>query len=293
MRRLLLATSLVIVTAGSARAEDFEHVLPKLATAPAAVKAWLDGCVLLVTPRGEVRRPCQLTVADLVGPQPGVTLTVAHAKLTSFPRSTLSWQEADVDAHAAGKVIATFHVIEIGTLSGNPDGPTGGWWPAAQLWSRRVSDKDALAQAKAGKLTAPTIADYVEPVIRDDPQAQAAQVRAYDEIKQAWTAPEDLKPALAASAQDGAIIIGSAGERLTGKAGAKALRAWKLGLRQHGGLAQGGNERVMIGVTTMLGTTGGVTIPYLATLVHVGRLNEAGDTNVVPALIIFSVPLAR
>jgi hypothetical protein len=286
MRRLLLATSLVIATAGSARAEDFEHVLPKLATAPA-------GCVLLVTPRGDVRHPCQLTVADLVGPRPGVTLTVAHATLTSFPRSTLSWQEADVDAHAAGKVIATFHVIEIGTRSGNPDGPTGGWWPAAQLWSRRVSDKDALAQAKAGKLTAPTIADYVDPVTLDDAQAKGELERAYGEIKQVWTADEDLKAALASSAADGAIVIGSAGERLTGKAGAKALRGWKLGLRQRGGLAQGGNERVLVGVTTMLGTSGGATIPYVATLVHVGRMNEAGDTNVVPALIIFSVPEPR
>ncbi|MCX5746503.1 MAG: hypothetical protein NT062_28840 [Proteobacteria bacterium] len=288
--KLLIALTVLTGVGGVVHADDFAHVLPKLATAPAEMAAWLSGCEVLVTPRGEVRRPCKLTLGDLVADTKGVTLTPTHVKEVAFPRSTLTWHEADVEARVGAKVVATFHVIEVGA-SGNPDGPNGGWGVVAQSWTRIASDKDVASMAKAGKLVAPKIADYTQPAPKGlDPQAAGDRDAALTTLRDAWKGTDDLKEVLGGMLDDGGVLVGSAAERLTGKGGGKTVRKWPLGLRPQGGVAVGGNALVQWGVTTVMGTVGGVTIPYVTFVVNIQRMTGGGSFAPSIALVSFGVP---
>ena len=281
----------LLVASAPAHADDFEHAIPELVTAPAAAAKWLEGCSVLVTPRGEVRRPCKIALADLVGAQTGVTLKPTHVKSVSFPRSMLTWNEADVEARVGGKVIATFRLIEIGSSLGNPDGPNGGWSVTAQSWTRIVSDKEATDRAKAGKLVAPKLAGYTEAPGKElDDQDKSDREAGLESLKSQWTSTEDKKPLLGSMLDDDAVVFGSAGERLSGKASAKAIRKWPLGLRQQGALAIGGDKMVQWAVTQVIGTSNGVAIPFTTFVVYIQRLTDGGSFTSAPAIVAFGVP---
>jgi hypothetical protein len=282
----------IAALAGPARAQGFEKFVADLASAPAAATKRLASCEVLVAPSGDVRRPCALALGDLVSS--GGKLVAKNVKQQTFPNSLVEWVEADVDARDGAKVVATYHVVEVGGR-GNPDGPDGGWIVRAQHWSRTIRDTDALALAKAGKLpSAPAIADAKVIAKGASEQERADLDSSLDSIKRAFG---DLKHALANLAEDGGVVIGSApGEHFTGKAGGKSLRGWKLELAQQGGIAAGGGGNVVWAVTHVIGTTKDkppIAITYVAFAVWLQALTpEGGSFYTKPVLVQFAIPQA-
>lgn len=291
-----LAIVLAATTAASARdTNGFEKYVADLAAAPAEAVKRLAGCDLLVTPGGAVRQPCKLELADLVGATTGkVVLAAKNVKRQSFPRSMLEWIEADVEARAAGKLVATFHVIEVGG-QGNPDAPNDGWFVAAQAWSRPIADKDVLALAAAGSLHAPAISDAVSPLPKGTAEQDVNDREIVVSTMKQVLSQSGLGAALEAFAEGGAIVIGSAPhQRYTGKSGAKAVHAWKLALAQKGGIAVGGGSMVAFAATTVIGTTHdkgkAIDVPYVAFAVYIQRMTGGGSLAPFPALVQFAVP---
>lgn len=285
-----LVVAFVVLAAASvahaANTNGFEKYVSDLATAPAqAAKRLTAACEMVVTPGGAVRRPCKLELADLVGTAQGVTLTAKNVKRQSFDRSMLEWIEADVEARANKKVVATFHVIELGG-QGNPDNPNDGWGVSAQMWSRLVADKDAAAHAVAPA----AIADSITPLPKGTSAQDAAdREQVVHTMKQVLT-QGGLKDALEMFAADGAIVIGSApGQRYTGKSGASAIHGWKMTMTQKGGIAIGGGSFVAFAVTDVVGKAA-TEVPYVAFVVYIQRLTGGGSPAPFPALVMFAVP---
>lgn len=293
MRLAILVVIATSTAAHAANTNGFEKYISDLASSPAAAAKRLADCQMLVTPGGAVREPCKLELADLVGTTPGATLVAKNVKRVQFPKSMLEWIEADVEARANKKLIATFHVIEIGG-QGNPDLPNDGWFVAAQAWSRQISDKDATARATLGSIKPPAIADSITPLPKDtgsqDVSDREELVRT---MKQVLTQGR-LKDALEGFAESDAIIIGSApGQRYTGKSGAKTIHDWKLALTQNGGVAIGGHSFVGFAATDVVGKLkdkAGTEIPYVAFVVYIQRLTGGGSPAPFPALVMFAVP---
>ena len=87
-------------------------------------------------------------------------LKVTSAKDHAFPRNAHSWREADVEARDGGKLVATFHLVEVGTT----DNADASFQMYAAHWIKLMSDNDAIAAANAGKLASPKpLKDYVAP----------------------------------------------------------------------------------------------------------------------------------
>ena len=110
--------------------DAFVRFVADLAASSDAAAAWFADCDVLLTPGGQVRRPCALTMADLAGGAAGATLKVTSNKVAHLYASQYLAREATVEARVGRKLVATFRVVEISGF-GNPDNPTGGWAPLA------------------------------------------------------------------------------------------------------------------------------------------------------------------
>jgi hypothetical protein len=293
MSRLALAVLAIAALAAPAAAgkpDPFETYVANLAANPKAAASHLGGCQLILLPSGEARTPCSLTLADLIGTQPGVTLKATRFKYGDIKMSTVQYLEADVEARAAGKVVATFHVLEVGGM-GNPDAD---WAPQAVHWARMISDKDAVAKAKAKQLpAAPAIKDVAPPPAKDDDQEAGDRDEGIRETRSPL-GNGDLKELVAATAEVGVVFGSAPGQRLSGKGAARSIKGWKLALAQKGGVAAAGDSLVVFAATDIVGTTkdkSPTAITY-ATLI-VGAMHmipDSGDHVWETKMISFAVP---
>ena len=81
-RTLLVALSLITLTTSVAAADKdgFDEFVAALGSGGPAAQTWLADCKVLVSPGGEARMPCKLTLADLSAGASGVTLKVTANK---------------------------------------------------------------------------------------------------------------------------------------------------------------------------------------------------------------------
>jgi len=290
MRSLVIALLVAGSSLAHAAPDPFKKFVASLESGtPDAT--WLGNCQVLVTPSGQLRRPCSLALADLVGAQAGIKLRVTRNRVEHFPQSMLEYREALVEARAGGKLVATFHVLEIRGCCGNPDAPDAGH-PRAVHWSQLAADKDVTAAARAGTLvTPPAVKDVIAR------STQTGQGKSDDEalfedlarIKGSAKYQQDL----AAVTSDGAVVFGSGpGERYTGKPGQRTISRWKLDLEQQGGVDVSGGNMIGVAVTRFVATTrdkAPVSIPYVAFVVYTQFLTGGGSMGTRPALVKFAV----
>jgi hypothetical protein len=296
-RATLALAAFALTTALAPRAahadkDAFDAYVADLSAHPDHATAWLGSCAVLLAPSGEVRRPCKLALADLVGATPGVTLAVTRNKVAPLHDSQYSFRDATVEARAGRKVLASFRVIEVSGF-GNPDSPSGGWAPIAVHWIRTIKDKDAFALAAAGKLAlAPAIADAAQTPTGDDQGASDARSLA-DDLDQALRGEAGLRATMASWLDDGATLVGTApGQTLTGKKGGKAMRGWKLDLAQRGGMVRWAGGMLGVAVTHVVGTTTGktrATFTYPTMVIFTQGLTNAGSLVSGPRLVTFAV----
>ena len=71
------------------RRNNFEQYVTSLPKASAAPSPWLQDCKMLVTPHGDVRRPCVIALADLV-PEANATLKIVSNRRALYPHSLIS-----------------------------------------------------------------------------------------------------------------------------------------------------------------------------------------------------------
>jgi hypothetical protein len=288
MRLAIAFTVVALATRTAAAAPDpLAAYLGDLAKDPKAAAAHLKHCDLLVTPGGEARTPCALTLKDLVGDATGVTLVATRTKSDQIDKSSIEYVEADVEARAAGKVVATFHVLEVGTMGGDD-----AFSPSAVHWARTISDKDAVAHAKAGQLTAaPALADKVVP---PPPDTTSDHDEAVSMIRDLFKGTDDLKSELSYVAGVGVVFGSAPGQRYTGKSGGKQIKGWKLGLVPRPGATIAGGDLVIYGVGHVVATTKdkpAATITYVAFVVgSMHMIAESGDHVWEPKIISFAVP---
>jgi len=291
----ILACALVGLSATTSLAaaeDDFDEFVADLNAGSAAAATYLRDCEALVTPGGEVRQPCSLTMADLVGARTGVRLVVTRNTSQFFPRSQLEWREADVEARVGKKLIATFHVVEVGSSGGNPDALPG--WLTASHWSRVIPDKDAQALARPGKLRPPpAVPARFPPDLRGSDQAAQDRAAAVDTVRTSLGGTADLKDDVADWVGRGALVFGSgAKQRYAGAKGAAAIRRWKLTLVPEGGVAVAGGAAVLWSVSHMVATPAtkaAAPLTYVVFSVFVSRMTDGGSFVTEPALVTFSI----
>jgi len=305
--RKTIVTSVLVMAALLAPRDAFagggvedDELLPFVASLAAgtatATDGHLAGCGVLVTPDGRVHRPCALTLADLVGTTAGVTLKVTRNKIADLPHSQYGFREAVVEARVGAKVLATFDVVEIFGIFGNPDSPNSRA-PVAVMWSRQITDKAATAAARAGKLPAPPpIADFAPPPPEKDEdwdQDVGDAQNGYDWVKQSVQEATHYQRGLAGQVKGGTIVLGSAPkQKFIGKAGARAIARWKVDLTQEGGVDTSGEAWVSVAVTHLVGTTGGktpTTIPYVVMVVNTQFLSGGGAPAPQLSLVKFAI----
>jgi hypothetical protein len=296
MRNLLLACVLVAATATTAAAkDDFDQFVADLVAKPDAATARLKDCQTLVSPAGQVRTPCSLTLADLAGTQTGVTLAVKQNKHTHFPKSQMEYRDALVEVRAGKKTVATYRVLEVLGMGG-PSGVSG---VVAAHWVRLIADKDAAAAAKAGTLVAPpAIKDTVLP----EPKPGAAydqdandKFQAFDTLRDRITNDNDFKAQIAGWVEYGAIAWGSGPkQRYAGKSAAKTIEKWKLTLTPSRSVTIEGTGWVLWGVNTVVAqptAAGAKPITYVLFVVFTSGLTPGGGSFTTdPALLSFAVP---
>ncbi len=292
MTRLAAALVLVLALARTTEAkpapDPFEQYLTDLVSDPKAAAAYLANCDLALLPSGEARTPCSVSLADLVGAQTGVTLTAKNVKESEIPLSTIETLDADVDAKAGGKTLASFHVVAVGSSFNE----AGAFTPYGVHWARMMSDKDAIAKAKAKQLRAPEIKDIVVPMPKgsadQDVQDRDEGVR---ELKQ-FLAQDDLKGGLAGVTDGGAVFGSAPGQRYVGKRAGKQIAGWKLGLVQKGGVTATGGAMVVFAATDVVGTLPDkTTITYAAMVVaSMHMIPESGDHVWEVKVVSFAVP---
>jgi hypothetical protein len=94
-------------------------------------------------------------------------------------------------------------------------------------------------------------------------------------------------------ATQGGIVIGSApNQRFTGKSGGKSIKAWKLDLKQQGGVDVTGGGAFGVAVTRFIATTKGknpVEIPYVTFYVYVMRMTGGGSVSPDFAIAKFAI----
>lgn len=298
MLRNLIAVAILVTSSPAFAKDEFDELVAKLSTGK-DTSAYFSACDLLVTPAGAVRQPCSLALADLTGGDAAVRLVVKRNKKQHYRMSQMEWREAEVEARKGKQLVATFRVLEIGSIGGNPDAPSDGWVLATH-WSKLISDKDLVARAKAKTLPAPpTIADKV----LDRPggveqdrldRAQAIESLRSELLATARTSADDFKPYLVDMVTDQFVAFGSAaGQRYTGPAGQKAIKAWKLALAPSRTSAAGGTGWVLAAATTMVATptNGSPPVTYVVFAAAISGLTpEGGSFYTRPALIQFAIP---
>lgn len=297
----LVLAALAVVAAGAsparASSSDFAAFVHDLAKDPKAAEARLASCDLMVLPSGRVRRPCKLSIDDLTGGDSSVRLELGKVTMHAFARSTYNWQEAEVVAKSAGKVVATYHVVEVGST----ENERGDFVVLASQWSRMIEDSDALSRAKDGTLKEPSpIADTVSaPPARMSDQEKADRELAVEEVKTALSA-RDMAGLMGGWLEDGATMFGSAPKQtLTGKSGAKTFKSWKLEMAPHGGIAAGGEATISWGATQVYATSTATakagddpapTIRYVAFVVWTRHMTGGGSLAGECAMMQFAVP---
>jgi hypothetical protein len=291
MHRIALALALVCALAApaAAGADPFELYVAEVGKDPGLIAEHLKTCQLIVLPSGEARTPCSLAASDLG--VPGATLTAKRVKHTPLPDNSMEYVEADVEARVAGKVVATFRVVELGS-SINPDGTYGDFAPVASQWARMMTDADATKLAKAGKLAGPAAIAARDATPRDANDVDRDQYgQGVHDLQQLLTGG-DLKDGLAAAASGGVVFGSAPGQRYAGKAGAKQLKGWKLGLRATGGTFVTGDVLALYGATDVVGTLPDkTTITYAALVVYTSHIvDEAEDREWTPRIVSFAVP---
>ena len=296
MVRILLAVAILLTSSPAFAKDDFDDFVAKLSAAKDTT-AYFKGCELLVTPAGAVRQPCTLALADLTGGDAAVKLTVKKNKKLWFPRSQMEWREAEVEARKGKQLVATFRVIEVGSLGGNPDLPSDGWVVATH-WSKLISDKDLKARAKAATLPpVPAIEDkiFTLPNPNESEQGKTDREQAIGTLRSRLRSGDaDFKPDLANLVVGPFVVFGSApGQRYQGPAGKKAIGAWKLALVPSDKSAAGGYGWVLAVATTMVATPTDKSPPitYVVFAAAISALTpEGGSFYTSPALIQFAVP---
>ena len=297
MVRIVLAAVILLASSPAFAKDEFDAFVAKLAAAK-DTSGYFSGCELLVTPAGAVRQPCTLALADLTGGDAAVKLTVKKNKKQLYPMSQMEWREAEVEARKGKQLVATFRVIEIGGLGGNPDGPTDGWVVATH-WSKLISDKDLKARAIGKTLPAvPAIEDkiFTLPDPAETDQAKTDREQAIASLRSNIRARDgaDFTPWLADLFRGPFVVFGSApGQRYAGPAGKKAIIGWKLALAPSGKSAAGGSGWVLAAATTMVATSTDKSPPitYVVFAVAFSALTPGGGSFYTqPALIQFAVP---
>ena len=297
MVRIVLAAAILLSSSPAFAKDEFDAFVAKLAAAK-DTSGYFSGCELLVTPAGAVRQPCTLALADLTGGDAAVKLTVKKNKKQLYPMSQMEWREAEVEARKGKQLVATFRVIEIGGLGGNPDGPTDGWVVATH-WSKLISDKDLKARAIGKTLPAvPAIEDkiFTLPDPAETDQAKTDREQAIASLRSNIRASDgaDFTPWLADLFRGPFVVFGSApGQRYAGPAGKKAIIGWKLALAPSGKSAAGGSGWVLAAATTMVATSTDKSPPitYVVFAVAFSALTPGGGSFYTqPALIQFAVP---
>jgi hypothetical protein len=289
MTRLAAAlVTLAALAAPAAAAPDpFETFIANVATNPKAAAASLSKCKLVLAPSGEARTPCALSLADFGGA--GTTLKVARLKYGDVPQSMVEYVDADVEARAGGKLVATYHVIAV--AGGTPD---DGFAPAAIHVARLISDKDATAKAKAKQLpAAPAIKDATAPAPKGmEEQEQSDRANGLESLTN-WLQGQLDRGRIADLASSGGVVFGSApGQKYTGKAAGKGIEKWKLDLAQKGGITADGTGTVVFAATDIVGTLPDkTTITYAVLAVGaVHMIPGSGDMVWDTKLASFAVP---
>ncbi len=297
MVRIVVAAVILLVSSPAFAKDDFDDFVAKLA-AGKDTTGYFSSCELLVTPGGAVRQPCTLALADLTGGDAAVKLTVKKNKKLWYPKSQMEWREAEVEARKGKQLVATFRVIEIGGLGGNPDAPTDGWVLATH-WSKLISDKDLKARAIAKTLPAvPAIEDkiFALPNPNESEQGKIDREQAIGSLRSNLRDRDgaDFTPWLADLVRGPFVVFGSApGQRYAGPAGRRTIAAWKLALAPSGKSAAGGSGWILAVATTMVGTPTDKSPPitYVVFAVATSGLTPGGGSFYTsPALIQFAVP---
>jgi hypothetical protein len=284
---LVLATLGALAAPAAAAPDPFADFIAGLTDAKAAA-AQLGDCELLLLPSGEARTPCKLAITDLGAPA-GATLTAKKIKYGHVDRSMLMYVEADVDARAGGKVVATYHVLAV-DAGGNPD---YGFRPAALQIERPISDKDAAAKAKAKQLPAPAvIEDVTAPATGPDDQGASDRANGLDEVTR-WVKAGIGRNEVAAIADGGGVVLGSApGQKYSGRSAAAQIKKWKLDLAQKGGVTADGGGMLAFAATDVVGTLPDkTTITYAALVIAAAHMIPgSGDMVWEVKMISFEVP---
>ena len=297
MVRTLIALMILATSSPAFAKDEFDDFVAKLAAAK-DTKGYFSGCELLVTPAGTVRQPCTLALADLTGGDAAVRLSVKSNKKQWYTKSQMEWREAEVEARKGKQLVATFRVIEIGSLGGNPDGPTDGWVVATH-WSKLISDKDLKTRAIAKTL--PAVAPIEDKIFtpadaaKVSEQGRTDRESAIETLRSRLRAGDgDFKPDLANLVDGPFVVFGSApGQRYSGGSGKKAIKAWKLALAPSGKSAAGGSGWVLAAATTMVATPTDKSPPitYVVFAAAISGLTQGGGSFYTePALIQFAVP---
>ncbi len=284
-----VAVTAHVASTSEARAETFDQYISQFGGAKVANSTWLDGCDVLITPSGEVRTPCTLSRADLVGGVTNASLNAVKVKVSNIPTTSLAWREATVQVTADHKVVGEFSLVEVLELAGTASKPKGHGTVKVQIWRRLQSDVTVAARVKSGKITTPIVPEYTAPTAAivpapewgDDTSMLSGDVRKKVSV--------EIDHALRKGLEAGAVLFGSAGERLNGKAGAKTLRKWAINFVQEGNIASGGDDVMQWAVTRVNGTARNGPIPYWLMVVNVAQENRRGQQRGKLALAIFGV----
>lgn len=258
MKRIF-AFLVVFLSVHTAQAQGFKTFVKGLAEKPSTPSTWLDGCEVLITPHGDVRTPCKITMTDLVGNIPNAKLVVVAEKSSRLalrrPVMDPDYLEADVEARVAGKTVAKYHVVELFLNWG------GGSTVKAQIWLTWMPDAVAKERGKKGTLIAPKVPSYVHAINPTVSQYDRPYVESmYSSSRASVDDTADIKSVLTEILGNGGLIIGSAGEHLSGKKAVKKLAAWKIKLAGAGEIAQSDSWAIRKIIGT---TTNGVSLPYL------------------------------
>jgi hypothetical protein len=297
MVRILVVLAILVASSPAFAGDEFDGFVAKLAAAKDTT-GYFSGCELLVTPAGIVRQPCSLSLADLTGGDAAVKLSVKKNTKQHYPMSQMEWREAEVEARKGKRLVATFRVIEIGSLGDNPDLPSDGWVIATH-WSKLISDKELKARAIANTL--PAVLPIDDKKLAPPAPAKGTEQSRLDREQAIGTLRSrlqsggtDFKPDLADLVDGPFVVFGSApGQRYVGPAGKKAIKAWKLALVPAGKSAAGGSGWVLAVATTMVATPTDRSPPitYVVFAAGISGLTPGGGSFYTqPALIQFAVP---
>jgi hypothetical protein len=282
---------LLLLGSGTAVADELSTYVANLATNPRAAASYLESCDMLVAPNGDVRRPCTFEFTDLGG-KPGMTLVASAPKVHQLEKSPFEWHEADVELREGKKVVAKFRVLEVHNAMRAPGRASQ---PIVVHWVKPIADNAASTLAKAGTLPAPKpIKDAIAPPPKQmtDETDRNDRQGGVDSMKSRLALHGKATDDVANWVDGGATVVGSGpNERYTGKAGAKALRAWPVTLSRTGGLVVASVHKQLIygafAITATMKDKPPITFVGLA--ISTQHLTGGGSFGASLALVSFGV----